>query len=105
MENRRAGELIGAVVVFFVALFVYTKIIGPIPFTVNNVNTLNSTPFEVEGTGKAAAAPDTAVISLGVTQTGNTVQEAQEKTNQISQKLTDALKAQGIEVKNIKTTD
>ena len=105
MENRRGGEIIGAVVVFFVLLFVYTKIAGPIQFGVNNVNTLNSTPFEVQGQGSAAAAPDKAVITLGVTQTGTLVLDAQNKANQASEKIIDSLKNLGIEEKDIKTTN
>ena len=88
----RGLELIGAVIVFFLLLLVYTKIIGPIPFTVNNINTLNSTPFEVSGTGKASAAPDTAVINLGVTETGNTVAEAQAATNKSAENIISGLK-------------
>lgn len=105
MENRRTGELIGAIVVFFVALFVYTKLVGPIPFTVNNINTLNSTPFEVEGTGKASAAPDKAVINMGVTASGATVSEAQAKANESANAIISSLKTLGVEEKDIKTTN
>jgi uncharacterized protein YggE len=105
MENRRGGELIGAVIIFFVALFVYTKFVGPVPFTVNNVNTLNSTPFQAQGAGKAAAAPDTAVINLGITQSGQTVEEAQGKTNDAANKIIAGLKAAGVDEKDIKTTN
>lgn len=101
----RGGELVLAVVVFFALLFVYTKLAGPIPFTVNNINTLNSTPFEVSGTGKASAAPDKAVISIGVTETGTTVAEAQSKTNQVATQITNSLKGLGVEEKDIKTTN
>lgn len=101
----RGGELIGAVVIFFLLLFVYTKLAGPIPFTVNNINTLNSIPFEVTGTGKASAAPDKAVINMGVTQTGATVAEAQAKTNQSATQITNSLKGLGVEEKDIKTTN
>lgn len=105
MEKLRGNGLIGAVVTFFVLLFLYTKIIGPIPFTVNNINTLNSTPFEVEGTGKASAAPDKAVINMGVTQSGSTVSEAQAKVNQSANAIIAGLKALGVEEKDIKTTN
>jgi uncharacterized protein YggE len=105
VKYRGGGEIVGAVVVFFVLLFVYTKIAGPIPFTVNNINTLNSTPFEATGTGKASAAPDKAVINMGVTQTGATVTEAQSKTNQVATQITASLKALGVDEKDIKTTN
>jgi uncharacterized protein len=105
MEKLKGNEIILAVIVFFMLLFVYTKIAGPIPFTVNNINTLNSTPFEVSGNGKSAAAPDTVVINLGVTQTGTTVAQAQAKTNEASAKITKSLKELGIKEKDIKTTN
>jgi uncharacterized protein len=105
MEKFKGSEIVLAVVVFFLLLFVYTKIAGPIPFTVNNINTLNSTPFEVSGNGKAAAAPDTALINLGVTQTGATVAEAQAKTNEASANITKSLIELGIKEKDIKTTN
>lgn len=109
MDNKRLIEIISsiivAILVFFIALSIYTKVIGPIPFTVNNINTLNSTPFEVSGTGKASAAPDTAVINLGVTETGSTVEQAQTKTNRATEAITKSLKEQGIPEKNIKTTN
>ena len=101
----RGLELIGAVVVFFLLLLVYTKIFGPIPFTVNNINTLNSTPFEVSGTGKATAAPDTAVINIGVTESGASVAEAQAKTNEAAENIINGLKEVGVEENKIKTTN
>jgi len=105
MKNLRGLELIGAVIVFFILLFGFTKIVGPIPFTVNNINTSTPNPFEASGTGKASAAPDTAVINMGVTQTGATVKEAQTKTNQIADQIISGLKNLGIEEKDIKTTN
>lgn len=101
----RGLELIGAVIAFFLLLLIYTKIFGPIPFTVNNINTLNSTPFEATGTGKASAAPDTAVINIGVTETGNTVAEAQAKTNEAAENIINAIKQVSVEEKKIKTTN
>ena len=103
MEKIKGSELVLAVITFFLLLFVYTKLIGPIPFTVNNINTLNSTPFQVSGTGKAARAPDTSIINLGVTQTGTTVELAQQKTNEASNNITKSLKELGIPEKDIKT--
>lgn len=101
--NLRVSGLVAAVVVFFILLFVYTKLFGPIPFTVNNINTLNNTPFEASGTGKASAAPDKAQINLGVTQQGTTVLEAQDKTNQAVEGILDGLTELGVEEKDIKT--
>ncbi len=104
MGMAKASTIVIFVVLVFVSLFIYTKVAGPIPFLVNNINTNKETPFEVSGTGKAAAAPDTAVINLGVTTNSSTVLDAQNKTNQVSSKIVDSLKNLGIEEKNIKTT-
>ena len=105
MENRRTIDLITPVIIFFVLLFVYTKFIGPIPFSVNNINTNAQEPFQVQGTGKAAGAPDKAVIVLGVTASGTTVLDAQGKTNQAADRIINSLKGLGIDEKDIKTTN
>lgn len=105
VKYRGGGEMVGAVVIFFVLLFVYIKLAGPIPFTVNNINTLNSTPFEVAGAGNASAAPDKAVINMGVTQTGATVTEAQEKTNQAATQIINSMIELGVSENDIKTTN
>lgn len=105
MENRKVSDIVGGVVVFFILLFVYTKFIGPIPFSVNNINTNKTSPFEVSGTGKAAAAPDTALINLGATQISSSVLDAQNKTNLSAQKIIDGLLNLDIPKKNIKTTN
>ncbi len=103
--EKRGVDLIGAIVVFFVLLFVYTKFIGPIPFAVNNVNTATTDVFQATGTGKASSAPDQAVINLGVTSQGTSVEQAQNQANEASKRIINALKEQGIEEDNIKTTN
>lgn len=89
----------------FFGLFVYTKIAGPIPFYINNVNTSKADLFSVSETGTATAVPDTSVVNVGITQTASSVSEAQGKTNQIAGKLVDDLKKLGIAEKDIKTTN
>lgn len=103
--EKRGVDLIGAIVVFFILLFIYTKFIGPIPFSVNNVNTDNAAPFEATGTGKAAGAPDRALISIGITESATSVTEAQNKANQKSEAIVNSLKKLGISEKDIKTTN
>lgn len=103
--EKRGVDLIGAIVVFFVLLFVYTKFLGPIPFSVNNINTNNETPFEVTGTGSAAGAPDKALINLGITETSTSVLDAQNKANQKTETIIDSLKKLGIPEKDIKTSN
>lgn len=99
------GKLLVLIAFFFAALFLYTKFAGPIPFSVNSVNTTKTDLFNVEETGTAVAIPDTAVVNLGITQTAGTVADAQSKTNQIANKIIEGLKTLGIADKNIKTTN
>lgn len=103
MESRKPGDLIAAIVLFFILLFVYTKIAGPIQFSVNNLNSTKTDSFQVRGIGKAAAAPDKALVNLGITNEDKSVVGAQEKTNSSSEKIVAALKNLGISEKDIKT--
>jgi uncharacterized protein YggE len=92
------------IVFIFLGLFLYTKIAGPLPFSVYSVQTNKNDLFTTEGTGKATAIPDIATISIGITQNGITVSDVQEKINEASKKITDAIKKLGIEEKYIETT-
>lgn len=105
MENRRIADVAGAVVLFFILLFVYTKFAGPIPFSVNNINTNQTDLFQTQGIGKAAAVPDIAVINLGITKSASDVLSAQKQTNQIANNIIKGLRNQDISEKKIKTTN
>ena len=106
MENtsHKFDKIILAVVLFFLGLFIYTKLAGPIPFYVNSVNTTKTDLFNVDATGTATAVPDTGVVNLGVTQTATTIAEAQNKTNTIASKIIENIKKLGVLEKDIKTT-
>lgn len=93
------------VLFILVGVFLYTKLAGPIPFSVNSIQTNKSNLFSVTGKGEATEVPDTALISLGVAKTAPNVLTAQEQVNTISNKLISDLKSLGIEEKNIKTTN
>ncbi len=103
--EKRGVDLIIAIVVFFILLFAYAKFIGPIPFTINNINTNTPSPFEATGSGSAAGAPDKALISLGITESAPEVLEAQNKANQKAQAIIDRLKKIGISEEDIKTSN
>ncbi len=90
---------------FFLALFLYTKLTGPIPFYVNSVVTQKQDLFSAEGTGEIFSVPDTAIVNAGVTSSGATVAEAQGKINSASKKVIEAIKKIGIGEKDIKTTN
>lgn len=91
--------------IFFILLFAYTKLVGPIPFQVNSVNTTKSTTFDVTGEGKASIRPDSANISAGVSASGTSVKEVQDQVNSIISKVSASIKALGIDAKDIQTSN
>jgi uncharacterized protein YggE len=93
------------ILIFFVALFLYTTFAGPIPFTVNSINTNKTDFFTAEGSGEESAVPDTATVYLGITAQGTSVTDAQNKANSMSDKIIKSVKDQGIAEKDIKTTN
>jgi hypothetical protein len=95
----------GAIIVFFIVLFVYTKLAGPIPFFINSVNTTKTDLFTSNGEGKVTAVPDQATVDAGVTAQSQTVADAQTKVNQTADKIIADLKKLGLSDKDIKTTD
>ena len=96
---------------FFTVLFIltgfflYTKIAGPIPFSVNSITTTKTDVFAVSGTGEVAVVPDTARVNLGITVTQSTVAGAQSQANGVINQVTKDLKALGIDEKKIKTVN
>lgn len=90
-------------ILFFFTLFAYTKIAGPLPFSVNSTTTQKTDAFHVNGEGRASAKADKATVRLGVQASGITQQETQEKINQANNKVLAAIKALGVEDKDIKT--
>lgn len=93
------------ILVFFLSLFAYTKLAGPIPFALNSIQTTKVDTFQVTGEGKATATPNTATISFGVTKQSGTVDDAQNQTNTNINNILNKLKELNIDTKNIKTTD
>lgn len=101
MQNVKTPLL--TIFFIFLGLFLYTKFFGPIPFSVNSIQTTKTNLFSVTGVGKATGIPDTAQITIGVTKTAITVLSAQNQTNTAANKVIEDLKRLGIEEKNIKT--
>lgn len=93
------------VLFIFLALIAYTKLLGPIPFTVNSISTVKDSMFTVEGSAEAAGVPDTAMVNMGVSKTGASVELAQKEVNEIVNRITAEMKTIGIEEKNIKTVN
>ncbi len=90
---------------FFILLFTFTKLFGPIPFAVNSVTTTKSTTFDVTGEGKVSATPDIALVTVGIQSTGSTVKAAQDQINSTINKVSEAIKKLGVDPKDIKTTN
>ncbi|MBI4097615.1 MAG: SIMPL domain-containing protein [Candidatus Levybacteria bacterium] len=105
MEKGRTIDALGVLVVFFILLFVYTRLAGPIPFSINSINTNKTDLFEASGTGKSAAAPDRARVSVGVTESSSNVVDAQGKVNTKANSIINAIKGLGVDEKDIKTTN
>lgn len=103
MQNIKTPLL--TVLFIFLGFFLYTKLVGSIPFSVNSITTTKTNLFSVSGTGKATGIPDTAQISIGVTKTALTVASAQDQTNTAANKIIEDLKKLGVNDKDIKTTN
>lgn len=88
---------------FFIILFGFTKLAGPIPFSVNSITTNKSDFFLVTGQGKVNAKPDIATISLGVQTNNATVKQTQDAMNLKINQVTEAVKKLGIDQKDIQT--
>lgn len=90
---------------FFILLFTFTKIFGPIPFSVNSVTTTKSTTFDVTGEGKVSVKPDVASVNVGIRSQGSTVKIAQDQINTVINKVSQAVKSLGVDAKDIQTTN
>jgi hypothetical protein len=97
-------HLAGAVIVFFLALFAYIKLAGPIPFTVTSVSTTKTDTFSVTGEGKVSIPPDIAVLSTGVQAQGATVKIAKDLLNKNINAVSSAVKSAGVDNKDIQTS-
>lgn len=104
MLNQALGSTV-ALVLFFVLLFVYTKLAGPIPFSVNSVTTSKSSTFDVTGEGRATIKPDQARVSAGVQSTGSTSAQVQDQINSTINKVTTAIIGVGISKDDIQTAN
>lgn len=104
MYSRFTSPLIW-ILGFFVVLFIYSKLAGPIPFSITQVTTSKSTTFDSLGVGKASAKPDIASVTAGISVTAQTVKSAQDQINTVINKVSEALKQTGVDAKDIQTTN
>lgn len=100
---KTLGVISFSIVFTLVGLFVYTKVAGPIPFSITSVTTQQSEAFSVTGEGRSSIKPDKATVRLGVVADGPTADAAKNKMNEVINKVTAEIKALGIQDKDIKT--
>jgi uncharacterized protein YggE len=97
------GTVAFAIIFTLVSLFVYTKLAGPLPFSITSTVTQKTDSFSVTGEGKSSIVATSATVRLGVTADGATADAAKNKMNQVINKVTSEIKALGIQDKDIKT--
>ncbi|MBI2196657.1 SIMPL domain-containing protein [Candidatus Daviesbacteria bacterium] len=100
---RTIATVAAPILIFFFLLFAYTKIAGPIPFSVTSVTTTKTDTFNVTGEGFVAAKPDIATLNVGIQAQGSTVKAAQDQINAAINKVAEAIKKLGVEQKDIQT--
>lgn len=102
---QRILLIFSTIFIFFAILFAYTKLIGPLPFSVSSVVTNKSDTFNVTGEGKVEVSPDIAVVNAGVTASGASVKIVQEEINSKINKISASIKELGVSESDIKTTN
>lgn len=88
---------------FFLGLFAYTKLVGPIPFSVTSVTTQKTDTFTTTGEGKVFVKPDVATTTVGVQVNGTTVKQVQQDLNKKINDVSAAVKRVGVGDKDIQT--
>lgn len=92
----------GSIIIFFILLFVFAKWGPTINFS--SITQTRGEPFIVSGEGKVSVTPDIAKVTLGIQESGQILKQVQDNLNKKSKTLVDAIKKQGIDEKDIKTT-
>lgn len=98
-------DISGAIIIFFISLFAFIKLAGPLPLSISSVTTTKTDSFTVSGEGKVSLVPDIARVQAGVTAQAPSVKVAQQELNKKIKAVNDAIKKLGIEDKDIQTTN
>ena len=93
------------IILSFVTLFGYTRLLGPIPFSVRSVTTNKNDVFSVTGEGEAVVKPDIVLVNVGIEASGNSVTQVQNQINATISKVAASLKELGVNEKDLKTTN
>lgn len=104
MTRSIATSAIGTIVAA-IALFGVFRLLGPIPVSISQTTTNKQSSFDVTGQGEVSTTPDRAEINLGIQVNESTVKAAQDKGNQIINKITQDVLALGIDRGDIKTVN
>lgn len=96
---------IAVILFFFAALFIYTKILGPVQINLQSTVTQNPNLFQTTGTGEAEGVPNKASVSLGVRAEAPSADEARANANEVINNVVEDLKRLGISENDIKTTN
>ena len=99
-------SLVGTALTVSVALgsvVLVSRVLGPVPFSVNQVTTQKYASFDAMGESEIVSIPDQATVNLGFTITEKTVEAAQEKANTVTNSIVTAVKELGVDGKDIKT--
>lgn len=97
------GTITFTILFTLLSIFIYSKVAGPIPFSVTSTITQKTDSFSTTGEGKAKLAPTSATVRLGVVADGSNADTAKNKMNEVINKVTAAIKALGIKDQDIKT--
>lgn len=96
----RIGQWVGVLLIVFLAVL-SIKELKSIGYVGKGQSTVNS--ISVNGKGEAISIPDIATFSFGVTENAKTVEEAQSKATAKINSALAAIKAGGVDEKDIKT--
>lgn len=89
----------------FLLAGIFFKILGPLPLTISQTTTQKSSTFDVSGEGSVSVIPDEARANFGITTSAATIAQAQNKANDVTNKLKVSLQALGIKDADIRTTN
>ncbi len=90
---------------FFIVLYVFLRLNGPIPFFINGVQTTKNDIFHAQGTGKVTAVPNTAIVTFSVVITASSITSAQNQVNTKVNTILSGLNDLGIQTSDITTTN
>lgn len=102
---RQVATPVSVMLAFFVGVYGFMRLAGPLPLSVVSTVTNKTDVFSVSGEGKVTVIPDIAYVSVGMEANGLTVKEVQGKINEVVKNLNSSLKGLGVDEKDLKTTN